>query len=323
MQLLLGNPPPNGVPSMRHVPLPGRSKTRNSRPANVIRRRAYLVSGIAAVALVATVLIPSAGSASVGRYVALGDSYTSGPLIPDQVGSPAGCLRSDHNYPSLVKAALAPSSFQDISCQGADTTDMLGSESVPLGTNPPQFSALTTGTSLVTVQISGNDIGFASIVAWCAGLSVINPFSSPCKNHYTSGGTDQLAAAITQTAPKIDAMLKGIHQRSPNARVLVVGYPVLLPDSGYGCWPLVPIAYGDVPYLRGVEKKLNKMLATEAAAYGARYTDTYTSSIGHDVCQIPGTNWVEGVVPTSPAAPFHPNALGERNMAKQVDAMVG
>ncbi len=306
---------------MRHFPLPGRSRAPGR--ARVIRKRAYLLPGLAAAALLATALIPSAASASIGRYVSLGDSYTAGPLIPNQYGWPAGCLRSNHNYPALVRATFAPSSFQDISCQGADTTDMLGSEFVGVGTNPPQFSALTTATSLVTVQISGNDIGFASIVAWCAGLSVINPFSSPCKNHYTSGGTDQLAAAITQTAPKIDAMLKGIHQRSPNARVLVVGYPVLLPDSGYGCWPLVPIAYGDVPYLRGVEKKLNKMLATEAAAYGARYTDTYTSSIGHDVCQIPGTNWVEGVVPTSPAAPFHPNALGERNMAKQVDAMVG
>ena len=308
---------------MRHFALPGRSQAPRRSQARVIRGRAYLFPGLAVAALFATVFIPSSASASIGRYVSLGDSYTSGPLIPDQVGSPAGCLRSNHNYPSLVKAFLAPSSFQDISCQGADTTDMLGSEFVGVGTNPPQFSALTTATSLVTVQISGNDIGFASIVAWCAGLSVINPFSSPCKNHYTSGGTDQLAAAITQTAPKIDAVLQGIHQRSPNARVLVVGYPVILPDGGYGCWPLVPIAYGDVPYLRGVEKKLNKMLATEAAAYGASYTDTYTSSIGHDVCQLPGTNWVEGLVPTSPAAPFHPNALGEKNMAKQVEARVG
>ncbi len=308
---------------MRHVPLPGRSKTRNSRPANVIRRRVYLVSGIAAVALVATVLIPSAGSASVGRYVALGDSYTSGPLIPDQVGSPAGCLRSDHNYPSLVKAALAPSSFQDISCQGADTTDMLGSESVPLGTNPPQFSALTTGTSLVTVQIGGNDIGFADIVTTCAELSVLNPFSSPCKDQYTSGGTDQLAAAIARTGPKVAAVLQGIHQRSPGARVFLVGYPVILPNSGSGCWPLVPIAYGDVPYLRGVELKLNQMLASEAAGNAATFVDTYTSSIGHDVCQTPWTKWVEGLVPTSPAAPFHPNAAGERNMATRAEVAVG
>lgn len=307
---------------MRHVPLHRRPGPPRLGQARVILRRS-LLPGIAAATLLATVFIPSAASASIGRYVALGDSYTSGPLIPDQVGYPAGCLRSDHNYPSLAKAALTPSSFSDISCQGADTTNMLNSQAVPFGTNPPQFSALSTGTSLVTVQIGGNDIGFASIVTTCAELSFTNPFSSPCKNKYTAGGTDQLAAAIKQTAPKVAAVLQGIHQRSPYARLLLVGYPVILPASGYGCWPYVPIAYGDVPYLRNTELELNQMLANEAAANGARYVDTYTSSIGHDVCATPGTEWVEGLWPIYPAAPFHPNKYGEKNMAARVEAVVG
>jgi lysophospholipase L1-like esterase len=258
--------------------------------------------------------------AGTGRYAALGDSYTAGPLIPRRVGSPAGCLRSNHDYPSLVAAAIEESSFRDVSCQGADTTDMAGQESVPLGTNPPQFRALTAGTSLVTLQIGGNDISFISIVINCTVRSFTDPFGAPCRSHYTSGGTDQLARAVTRTAPKIARVLKGIRRRAPRARVLLVGYPVILPASGTGCWPHVPIAHGDVSYLRGIELKLNKMLATEAAANGATYVDTYSSSIGHDACQPPGTKWVEGLVPTSRAAPFHPNALGEKGMARQVIA---
>jgi lysophospholipase L1-like esterase len=203
------------------------------------------------------------------------------------------------------------------------TGDMTGSQSVTLGTNPPQFSALTAGTTLVTLQIGGNDIGFINIVTTCAELSFTNPTGAPCKARYTSGGTDQLAQAINATAPKVAAALQGIHQRSPSARVLLVGYPDLLPNTGYGCWPVVPIAYGDVPYLRGVENELNQMLANEAGANGAAYVNTYTDSIGHDVCQVPGVKWVEGAVPTSPAAPFHPNALGEQAMATQVTAAVG
>jgi hypothetical protein len=78
-----------------------------------------------------------------------------------------------------------------------------------------------------------------------------------------------------------------------------------------------------VPYLRGVELKLDQMLASAAAAGHATYVNTYTDSIGHDVCQTPGTNWVEGLVPTSPAAPFHPNATGESHMARQVIAAIG
>jgi lysophospholipase L1-like esterase len=261
--------------------------------------------------------------ASGTSYVSLGDSYTSGPLIPDQTGSPLGCLRSNHNYPSLVAAATHAASFTDVSCSGADTTDMTQPEPVTLGTNPPQDDALSAATTLVTLQIGGNDINFSGIIEKCAELSLTDPFGAPCKQHYTSGGTDQLKAAVNATAPKVAADLQGIHADAPGARVLVVGYPAILPNTGDGCWPLVPVAYGDVPYLRGVEKELNAMLGTVAAANGATYVNTYTASIGHDACRSPGTKWVEGLVPTSPAAPFHPNARGERGMATQVLKTLG
>jgi lysophospholipase L1-like esterase len=270
----------------------------------------------------AGVLAPS-GASGPPRYVSLGDSYTAGPLIPDQTGSPAGCLRSTHSYPFLVAAGTGAASFTDVSCQGATTVDMTHSQSVPLGTNPPQDNALSASTTLVTLQISGNDIGFSDIIIHCTTLSLTNPFGSPCKDHYTSGGTDQLRAKINKAAPKVAADLQRIHADAPNAHVFLVGYPVILPNSGDGCWPLVPIAYGDVPYLRGVEKALNSMLATEAAANHATFVDTYTASIGHDACQAPGTKWVEGLIPTSPAVPFHPNRLGEQEMAQQVLAALG
>jgi lysophospholipase L1-like esterase len=282
------------------------------------------VLAVPAAAALAVTVFSGAASASTGPvYVALGDSYTSGPLIPNQTGTPAGCLRSNHNYPSLTAAAIGATSFTDVSCQGATTYNMTHSQSVPLGTNPPEENALSAATTVVTIGIGGNDLGFSSIVINCASLSFTNPFGSPCKNHYTSGGTDQLKQAIANTAPKIAAVLQGIHQHAPGARVFLVGYPDILPNTGFGCWPLVPIAFGDVPYLRGIEQDLDSMLATVAAANGARFVNTYTDSIGHDFCQAPGVKWVEGLVPTSPAAPVHPNALGEKAMAKQVAAAIG
>jgi hypothetical protein len=111
------------------------------------------------------------------------------------------------------------------------------------------------------------------------------------------------------------AVAAAIHARAPSAKVHVVGYPVILPASGSGCWPTVPILPTDVSYLRAKEIELNAMLATRAAADGAFYVDTYTSSVGHDVCKGTGTKWVEGLVPTSSAAPVHPNALGMQNTA--------
>jgi hypothetical protein len=84
----------------------------------------------------------------------------------------------------------------------------------------------------------------------------------------------------------------------------------------------MPIAVGDVAWLRTVEGRLNAMLAEAAAAAGATFVDTYTSSVGHDVCKLPGTKWVEGLVPTAPASSVHPNALGMANTAEQVLAAV-
>ena len=291
-------------------------------PAVVHVRRALALGG--ALTLVTAGLLASAtaaDAAAAGRYVALGDSYTSGPLISHQSGGL--CLRSDHNYASLTAAAIG-ASLDDVSCSGATTVDMTQSQTdLGFAINQPQLNAVTSGTNLVTLGIGGNDIGFVNIIETCAEESLSNPIGDPCTAHYTSGGTDQLAASVTATGPKVAAVLAQIRQRAPHAAVYVVGYPDILPEYSSGCWPVVPLAYGDIAYLRQTEKELNAMLAAEASAYVDTYVDTYTPTIGHDVCQSSGTKWIEGLVPGSPAAPFHPNALGEAAMARALEAAIG
>lgn len=258
------------------------------------------------------------GSVSDGTYVALGDSYTAAPLLADQSGSIAGCLRSDGDYPALVDRGVHPRAFVNVSCYGASTYDMTHPQKTLDQTNPPQLSALSAADSLVTVQVGGDDIGFSKILFTCGTLSLTDPFGSPCENHYTEGGTDQLAKEIASTAPKITTLLDSIRQRAPRARVLLVGYPDILPISGDGCWPEVPIARGDVPYLRNTEVRLNSMLAAAAARAGVAYVDIYDGTIGHDACQSSSVKWVEGLVPTSLAVPLHPDAAGEQAMARLI-----
>jgi lysophospholipase L1-like esterase len=167
------------------------------------------------------------GKSRDADYVALGDSYASGPAIPGQID--ANCARSDHNYPHDV-AVAQHTHLTDVTCSGATTAEM----TAPQGTAPAQFAALGRTTDLVTVSIGGNDIGFSTIVGTCAQLGATDPAGAPCHTHYTSGGTDQLKVKIQQTAPKIAQVIRGIHQRAPHAKVQVVGYPDLLPDSGTG-----------------------------------------------------------------------------------------
>jgi hypothetical protein len=191
-------------------------------------------------------------------------------------------------------------------------------QQVLLGTNPPQFSALSSGDSVVTLTIGGDNVGFLAILKTCAALSLIDLFGHPCQRYYTAGGTDRLAAAVAATAPKVAAVLRGIRARAPNARVLLVGYPDILPAAGAGCWPQVPFAFGDLPYLRGVEVALNRALARAAAGNGATFVDTYTPTTGHDACQEPGVKDIEGLLPVSLAYPFHPNVRGQQVIAAQV-----
>jgi hypothetical protein len=264
-------------------------------------------SAAALVAAFCMSLAAFASAAGAAQWVGLGDSYAAGPLIPNQSLSPLGCLRSDHNFAHLA-AARDGKTLTDVSCSGATTDDMTQAQDVTPGpANPPQLNALDASTQVASLEIGGNDIGFTSIIENCA---TANPFGHPCMDRYDSGGNDQLAARIDAAAPKVAAAIQGIHAHAPTARVLVISYLPILPETGSGCWPTVPLAFADVPYLRATEKRLNTMLAQQAAANGARYVDTYTPSIGHDACKSSSVRWVEPLVPGNTAAPFHPNANG-------------
>lgn len=254
------------------------------------------------------------------HYVALGDSYAAGPGIPQATGVPVTCGRSTTNYPSLVrdglraKAALA--SFADVSCGGATTADMTAPQPTQVGVNPPQLAALSPDTTLVTLTLGGNDIGFTEIMDQCLARSASQPNGAACRAYYHRSGRDLLAERIAATGPKLAAALEGVRSAAPSARVLVVGYPTIVP-AGAGC-PEAPFSAADLGYLNQTFRALNAMIEQQAKAAGIQFVDTARDSAGHDVCAPPGTRWVEGRQPSSPALPFHPNALGMRNVAQAV-----
>ena len=285
-------------------------------------RRPLLAALSALAAILASAA--SAHAADPGPYVSLGDSFTAAPFVLTPVGQPVGCGRSDHNYPTIVRGATGVQHFRDVSCSSATTRHMTEPQSVNLGTNGPQFDALGADLRLVTVGIGGNDVGLVTAALKCLQLGVLAPTGTACRSYFAyGGGEDALADQIAATAPKIAATLQGIHERSPQARVLIVGYPAVAPRNGKGCYPLVPLSDDDIAYLDGMLRRTNAMIAEQAAANDAEFVDTYDESIGHDVCTAPGTRWFEGLVPTAPAFPVHPNALGEASMARSVLRVLG
>jgi hypothetical protein len=116
-------------------------------------------------------------------YVALGDSYASGPIIP-LYEQPYGCLRSTNNYAHLLAPKLGLP-LRDATCAGAESEDMTGTQGVSPGPNPPQYDRLDAATSVVTFQIGGNDIGFSSIAEDCFAPT---PTGTPCQDKYVVNG---------------------------------------------------------------------------------------------------------------------------------------
>jgi len=256
-------------------------------------------------------------SASVPRldYVALGDSYTAGPLIPLPRFDPFGCFRSTSNYPAQLAARLKVRSYVDVSCSGADTGDMTAPQSISLGSNPPQLDALRESTDLVTLGIGGNDYGvFGSIIGTCPGLRESDPTGNPCQRHFTVDGVDTLKAAIARTQDNITKVLAEIHARAPHAKVLAIGYPRIAPPSGT-CPDILPFADGDYAWLNSVEEALNDAVAGAVADDGdASYVDTFTPSRGHDACAA--EPWINGKdTKLYAAASYHPFFAGMAGVA--------
>lgn len=252
-------------------------------------------------------------------YAALGDSYTSAPRVPPAAeGAPPRCLRSAGNYPSLVAKDLGLA-LTDVSCAGARVQHLAGSQGADLA---PQLAALRAGTDLISVGIGGNDGGlFASIIGGCSGLALVRKGSlTPCQDTFG----DRFSRSIATDAANIRAALRAIKDRSPRAKVLVVGYPALLPIDPIGqaqCPSAgIPFTPADLTYLDSVERELNAMLAASAKATGATFVDTYEQSLGRDMCRLPGIRWIEPLIPLAKATPFHPNAQGQAAVAEAVRA---
>ena len=90
-----------------------------------------------------------------------------------------------------------------------------------------------------------------------------------------------------------------------------------------GCFDRMPVARGDVPYLRHLQWVLNDAVRRAAGRTGATYVNLARVSDGHDACQPIGTRWVEPVAQGTNPVVVHPNALGEERMAQRTMRVLG
>ena len=242
-------------------------------------------------------------------YVALGDSFTATGL--PEAREP--CYRSTQNYPQLIAQARADLTLIDVSCGAASTEDMLKPQEILGRVQSPQFNALSPDTDLITVSLGGNDYDLYSTFLYrCVELAPQDPDGDPCRT--ANGG--RLERRIDEVRDNLVAVLEEAHDRAQEARVIVVGYPRLLPDEGE-CPRRVPVAAGDVDFVREMMSLLVDAQKGAAEDAGVEYIDVFAASEGHDICS--DAPWVNGVKNGPQGAyAFHPMPAHQRAVAELI-----
>ena len=250
------------------------------------------------------------------RYVALGDSFTSGAGLPRTLRDAFACGQSELNYPNLVSKAIG-ATLVDVSCGGATTENGTQPQSLGEESWPPQLDAVTKGTDLVTVSLGGNDLAwYLGLMLSCTTAGAADPTGNPCEQQGTSPEWD-LTALPPQIGVRLEALLTEVHRRAPAARVLLVGYPQPVPADG--TCPELPLATGDYPFVRAQWESMDAAMRKAAGAAGATFVEVLGPSEGHDIC-AGADAWVNGFEHRpGVAAAYHPLASGQAAVAELVE----
>ncbi len=264
------------------------------------------------VALAGLLGLSSPAQAAPANYVALGDSYSAASgVLPLDPEAPVQCLRSNLNYPHVLAEKLG-AKLTDVTCGAAETGHFFEEQYPGVA---PQLDAVGPEADLVTMTIGGNDSGvFINAILSCGTLGLASlGQGSPCKDTYGSSFEDTINGT---TFPSLVKALNAVHAKAPAATVAILTYPWIMPETE-GCFPQMPVARGDVPYLRSLQRTLNNAVRRAAQSTGSVLVNLNQASNGHDACRPAGTRWVEPVLVGSNPVIVHPNAFGESEMASE------
>jgi hypothetical protein len=238
--------------------------------------------------------------------------------------------------------------YHFIACSGAETEDIL-----PL-TGPPNFLGeygtmqygelpqidqgyLDANTTLVTLSIGGNDARFAEVVKQC----IYQAQENSCQDSTLTGDNRPLREtepALIQGPVRrsIVIVLQEIRRRAPNARIVLMGYPILVENVGLlSCVP--GLDQSEITWMAAMGDLLAQHMAgaaTEATLSGTptTFADPRSRFRGKGVCgspemihgivtdKTPGD--LSGLLPPSNQS-FHPKIDGTTLYADVLNATLG
>jgi lysophospholipase L1-like esterase len=262
-----------------------------SRPRPVPRPRPRLIVAAASLAVAALGLLaaaPVASAQSSVNYVALGDSYSSGVGAGGYTSASGSCDQSINAYPQLWANANAPASFANETCSGATTSSVISS----------QLGALNSGTTLVSITVGGNDVGFSSVMETCVLES-----TSSCVS-----AVDNAESEVASQLPgELNNVLGDIKADAPSARVVVLDYPQLYDLSkSSSC---IGLSTTDRTALNQGASELDSAVQAAAGRYGDVFADVQGQFTGHQICD--GPSWLHSVNFLDLDESYHPTGNGQ------------
>ncbi|CAL9417396.1 hypothetical protein SUDANB121_01799 [Nocardiopsis dassonvillei] len=270
--------------------------------------------------------LPPEEAAVWGNYVALGDSYSSGDGAGDYVPEtavPGGCWRSANAYAHLIEDEFDfAGALAFYACSSHKGSAMLDE----LGTPESQIERVTEHTSLVTLGIGGNDLGFIPVLRTCIVRMPLLE-SSVCTEQ-----EEDIEKRMDRFEETLGTVIGEIRDRAPDARILVLGYPRLFPEEPPGMYYTLTVR--DQLWLNGVAERFNERIRdvvyrADGDVYGSRqtgsveYVNTFSALTGHEVSAEDA--WLNGIVLGRfgeglkvDRATFHPTAQGQVSIAERV-----
>lgn len=295
-------------------------------------------------AVAAALAIAPAAGASLGRVVAVGDSMASGmglgPILP--MLNPA-CGRTSGSYPELALARLSPSSYADVTCNGGHTgvfTSTNPGLNIPENngvTIPAQYDSLDGSEQAIIVGTGGNEAYFGEVAFACLGYQadlnvyISTPqgqtpnYANNCKATYGATGSGILPK-VNNSESLVGPALDAAHQKSPNAKIFLVGIPRIVTPDGAGCMPNPILTPTDAPVYAVWEDQLRLAMKRVVAARSswATYVDVQQiSGTSHTMCAASWSDkWVNpwSVEPgvTYPGIALHNTPAGANAMANAI-----
>jgi lysophospholipase L1-like esterase len=249
---------------------------------------ATLATAAPASAAPASAALPSTGSAPAAtgvRYVALGDSYAAGLGTGREQGD---CDRSPAAYGPQWARAHQPASFTFAACSGATAR----------GIRTHRLGALSPATTLVSVTVGGNDVGFSDVIQTCIIQST----------HDCLQAIRGAEHAMTTSLPRgLNRLLAAIRQHAPAAKIVLTGYPLLFDPARPGSCS--EISHREQIALNRGANLLDNTIKSAAGRHGAAFADVRAAFRGHAICD--GAAWLHGLDFFSLDDSFHPTIAGQ------------